>query len=149
LNDTSQPQTSASALRTSSPTSSSPQAAQAQPKGPKSGWAEVTIVFNQAPLITNILSDLGRLDAGDRTQLRLIAHDPDGDSLTYAWITECDGSFDHPPSPNPVFTLDAPSPAGSCGLVVTVADGHGGEGKGILTLSTAPSPTVVVGDPSP
>jgi hypothetical protein len=148
LNDNGTSQTSASALRTSGPTSASPQVPHTTPpQGPKAGSAEVVVVFNHAPQVINILSDVGRLNAGDHAQLRAIARDPDGDKLTYAWKTECNGNFDHPLSPTPDFTLDTVPATGSCDLVVTVSDGHGGEGRGILTISTAPPPPVVVADP--
>jgi len=149
LSDTSQPQASASALHTSSAATPSPQVAPAAPpKGGQGGTAEVAITFNHAPSVTNVLSDLGRLDAGDQTQLRVIAFDSDGDRLTYAWNTECTGSFNHPSSPTPVFTLDALPAVGSCDLVITVRDEHGGQNRGILTLTAAPPPAVVVQDPA-
>ena len=152
LSETSQPQTSASALHTSSPTTLSPQAPQVPSapsvRGPEGGTADVTITFNHAPVVTNVLSDLGRLDMGDHAQLRAIAADPDGDSLAFAWDTKCQGSFDHPASPTTAFTLDALPTSGSCDLVVTVSDGHGGKNHGTLTLAAAPPPAVVVADPS-
>jgi hypothetical protein len=132
-----------SAMQTSTPPPSPP----TQPQPPKGASAEVTITFNHAPQVTNVLSDVGRLDAGARAQLRVIAHDQDGDKLTYAWTTECKGSFDRPSSPTPVFTLDVLPTAGSCSLVVTVTDDHGSETQGILTLAAAPAPPVVVVDP--
>jgi len=88
------------------------------------------------------------LDAGERAQLRVIAHDVDGNKLTYAWKTECKGSFKPPYSPTPVFTLDDLPFPDSCDLVVTVTDDHGGEAQGILTLAAAPPPPVVVADPA-
>jgi hypothetical protein len=145
LNDTSPPPTASSALQTSSPTSS---LQPTQPQPATGASADVTITFNHAPQVTNVLSDVGRLDAGDRAQLQVIAHDPDGDKLTYAWTTECKGNFDRPASPTPVFTLDVLPTAGSCSLVVTVTDDHGGENQGILTLSAAPPPAIVVAGPS-
>jgi len=118
------------------------------PQASQGASADVTITFNHAPQVTNVLSDVGRLDAGDHAQLRVIAHDLDGDRLTYAWKTECKGSFDHPSSPTPTFNLDALPIAGSCSLVVTVTDDHGGENQGILTLAAAPPPAIVVADPA-
>ena len=144
LNDTSQPPSASSALQTSNP----PAAPQpTQPQAPKGTSADVTITFNHAPQVTNVLSDVGRLDTGDRAQLRVSAHDVDGDKLTYAWKTECKGSFNHPSSPTPTFTLDELPIPSSCDLVVTVTDDHGGETQGILTLAAAPPPPVVVVNP--
>ena len=145
LNDPNQSPSSSSALQTSTPPISPPPT---QPQPPKGASADVTIIFNHAPQVTNVLSDVGRLDAGDGAQLRVIAHDADGDRLTYAWTTECKGSFDRPSSPTPVFTLDVLPSAGSCSLVVTVTDNHGGENQGILILAAAPPPPVVVVDPT-
>ena len=152
LSDTGQSQTSASALHTSSPTSLSPQATQVlsapSVRGPKGGTADVTITFNHAPVVTNVLSDHGRLDTDDHAQLRAIAADPDGDSLAFAWDTRCQGSFDNPASPTTDFNLGALPTSGFCDLVVTVSDGHGGVNHGTLTLTAGPPPTVVVADPS-
>jgi hypothetical protein len=141
LNDPNQPPSASSALQTSTPPISPPPT---QPQPSKGASADVTIIFNHAPQITNVLSDVGRLDAGDHAQLRAIAHDVDGDSLAYAWTTECKGSFDRPSSPTPVFTLGVLPATGSCGLIVTVTDEHGGENQGILTLAAAPPPVIVV-----
>jgi hypothetical protein len=142
LDDTSQSLSAAPALQTSSPTS------YGQSQAPKKGSADVTITFNHAPRVTNMLSDLGRLDIGDRAQLGVVADDLDGDRLTYAWETKCEGTFDYPASPSPTFTLAAIPPSGSCDLVVRVADGRGGENHGTLTLAAAAPPQVVVADPS-
>ena len=145
FNNTSQPPTASSALQTSNP----PAAPRpTQPQGSNGASADVTITFNHAPQVTNVLSDVGRLDAGARAQLRVSAHDADGDKLTYAWKTECKGIFNHSSSSTPTFTLDELPIPGSCDLVVTVTDDHGGETQGILTLAAAPPPPVVVADPS-
>jgi hypothetical protein len=146
LNDTSQSPSAASALQTSSPPAPSLQTS--QPQAPKAGSADVTITFNHAPRVTNMLSDLGRLDVGDQAQLGVVAEDSDGDRLTYAWETKCEGTFNHPASPSPTFTLAAIPPVGSCDLLVHVADGRGGENHGTLTLAAAAPPPVVVADPS-
>jgi len=143
LNDPSQPLNASSALQTSTP---SPAPQPTEPQNTKGAGAEVLITFNHSPKVTNILSDVGRLNAGDRAQLQVIASDVDGDKLTYTWKSECTGRFDHPSSPTPTFTLDVLPTVGSCGLVVTVTDDHGGEGKGTLTLAAAPPPGIVVAD---
>ena len=145
LNDTSQPPSASSALQTSNPPAAPPPTQRQPPTG---ATADVTITFNHAPQVTNVLSDVGRLDAGDRAQLRVSAHDMDGDKLTYDWTTECKGNFDRPTSPSPVFTLDVLPTADSCTLVVTVTDDHGGENQGILTLTAAAPPAIVIVDPS-
>jgi hypothetical protein len=145
LNDTSQPLTAASALQTSNPTPSTPQPT--SPQAPKGGTADVTITFNHAPRVTNMLSDLGRLDVGDLAHLRVVADDQDGDPLFYAWETKCQGTFDHPFSPAPTFVLAAIQPSGVCDLVVSVTDGRGGQNSGTLTLAAAAPPPIVVADP--
>lgn len=144
LNDTSQPPSAASALQTSNPTPLPLRPT--QPEAPKGGTADVTITFNHAPRVTNMLSDLGRLDVGDRANLRVVADDQDGDPLSYTWETKCEGVYDHPALDFTTFTLAAIPPSGSCDLVVRVTDGRGGENHGTLTLSASAPPPVVVAD---
>ena len=146
LNDSSQAPGAASALQTSNPTPAPPQAT--QPQAAKGGTADVTITFNHAPRVTNMLSDLGRLGVGDQANLRVVADDQDGNPLSYTWETKCEGVFDHPESASTTFTLAAIPPSGSCNLVVRVTDGRGGENHGTLTLAAAPPPPVVVADPN-
>lgn len=146
LSDTSPSGTIASALHTSNQIS--PSTPSSQSPDPKGGSAEVSISFNHAPRVSNMLSDLGRLDVGDQAQLRVVADDPDGDFLAYEWATECKGTFDHPNSATPTFALVAIPPSGSCDLVVRVTDGRGGENHGTLTLGAGAPPPIVVADPS-
>jgi hypothetical protein len=145
LNDTSQPPTAAFALQTSNPTPSTPYPT--SPQAPKGGTADVTITFNHAPRVTNMSSDLGRLDVGDLAHLRVVAEDQDGDPLSYAWGTKCQGTFDHPFSPAPTFVLAAIPSSGACDLVVSATDGRGGQNHGTLTLAAAAPPPIVVADP--
>jgi hypothetical protein len=146
LSDTSPSGTTFSALHTANQTSASSPAAQSP--DPKAGSAEVSITFNHAPRVSNMLSDLGRLDVGDQAKLRAVADDPDGDFLAYEWATKCRGTFDHPNSATPTFVLVAIPPSGSCDLVVRVTDGRGGENHGTLTLGAGAPPPIVVADPS-
>jgi hypothetical protein len=40
---------------------------------------------NSAPVIDNIISEWSSVERGKTTKIRVYAHDPDGDKLTYSW----------------------------------------------------------------
>ena len=53
--------------------------------------------------------------------------DPDGDDLTYFWVSACPGAlFDDPTSPTPLLFIDAPPPCPLwCSVELTVTDPYG------------------------
>ena len=87
------------------------------------GNASVVLGTNDFPVINSIIADPTRIDKGGSTQLFVDATDPDGDSLTFSWTSDLDGTFDNPASGNPVFTVGAGVDYGPCVLTVAISDG--------------------------
>jgi hypothetical protein len=46
---------------------------------------EVNQPGNNPPVIDNIISEWTSVERGKTTKIKIIAHDPDGDKLTYSW----------------------------------------------------------------
>jgi hypothetical protein len=100
----------------------------------------------RAPDITDMQAIPLPLLVGQPTQLSVMAADADGDPLTYAWETDCDGTFAGGSSATPVFTL-ATVPANKlCIFQVLVKDGRGGVSlgqtitqAGAVVVNVAPS----------
>jgi len=101
--------------------------------------AKVTFLFNRpnhAPTLTNPTIGPVPLLVGTAAQLDVVATDSDLDSLTYAWRSTCDGSFDDAKSAHPVFTLKSFPSGYYCSFEVVVSDGRGGEATGtVLTMA--------------
>jgi hypothetical protein len=84
--------------------------------------------------------------------------DPEGDSLSYLWSTDCaGGSFDDPNSATPVLDVDSSSQSVSCTATVTVTDTDGksatcSSGLGVSDTTppaiTCPAATVIECDQS-
>jgi hypothetical protein len=104
------------------------------------GEAQVAVSFNSAPVITGLSAKLtlGTPTTGD---LQVVAVDPDGDPLAFAWSSSCPGitfAIDVPyGSSAPHLTV--PDPSRACELTVTVTDGKGGQTTGVLSLPANPS----------
>ena len=96
------------------------------------GAAAVTIDFNSAPVVESLVASRNPIAVGVPVGLTLRASDPDGDTLGYAWTSNCPGTFSPANSATPSFTLT--SGAGKCTLTARVTDGRGGESSGSLDL---------------
>ena len=72
--------------------------------------------------------------------------DPDGDPLTFLWMTDCPGgSFDDPTSPTPSLTADTSGSCEiACGVTLVVDDGNGStsECSTSVTISDTQPPLV-------
>jgi hypothetical protein len=97
------------------------------------GNADVTLKFDNSPVVTGLASNPGYVQAGVPTALTAQASDPDGDALTYAWSSNVAGTFTGGTSTNS-FTLSAGGSATSVTLTLTVKDGQNLAGVGTLTL---------------
>ena len=98
------------------------------------GSADITATLNTWPVVSNVIGTPNYLVKGTASILTAQASDADGDSLVYAWTSNCAGTFSSTQVPMPSFTLDSASTATSCTLTVAVTDGHGGSTSGTLVL---------------
>ncbi|WNG45701.1 hypothetical protein F0U60_17505 [Archangium minus] len=108
------------------------------------GSADVSIGFNSWPRISTMQGTPSVLAPGGTTALSVMAVDAEGDALSYAWSTECVGSFSNPAASTPSFTLNAAPASGRCAFRVAVSDGRGGQGLGTLILQVGTTPRVNV-----
>lgn len=119
-----------------------------QVKVASTGQASVTTSFNTWPIVNQVSANPGQLQAGQTTVMDVVANDPDGDPITYAWSDDCGGSFSSTTAQSPTWT--APAGGGSCILTVTVSDGRGGSSSGSLVvgvdLPTVDMPPAIDGD---
>ena len=108
------------------------------------GTAELSATFNSWPAVSAMFAYPSRIVAHASTTLAVTAADPDGDSLFYAWITDCQGSFDDATLPRPTFTLTALPDSTRCVFNVTVSDTQGGATFGQYAVPAASDPPVRV-----
>jgi hypothetical protein len=106
---------------------------------PKQGEAKVKVVLNAVPRITAMTSSADGLMSESRVILQVLAGNPDGDSLGFAWKSGCPGAFDRSDRSRAVFTAESLPSGATCRFEVEVNDGHGGVAKGNLVLSAARS----------
>lgn len=111
------------------------------------GSADVTVTINSFPAVDGILADATLLTVGASSNLTAVAHDDDGNSLTYAWsAVGCTGTFTPADQAASKFTLTAaPNGATSCTLHVAVDDGNGGTNTGDLTVNLGAAAAVQQG----
>lgn len=95
--------------------------------------ASVERPVDRVPDITDMQVVPLPLLAGQPTQLSVVGTDADGDPLTYAWKTDCDGSFAGEASPTPTFTLAVVPATRLCTFQVQVSDGRGGSSVGQIS----------------
>ena len=93
----------------------------------------VTSTNNQAPVVTAVTADPGRLYPGEVAQLNCVADDPDGDVLSYEWSTDA-GTV----TPGSGSTADFTSVEPAVATVTCVAtDPHGAAGMGSVVVSVS------------
>jgi hypothetical protein len=95
--------------------------------------ATVDGLVESAPDITDMQITPLPLLAGQPTQLSVAASDADGDPLTYAWASDCVGTFAGETSPTPTFSLTEVPANHLCTFQVRVSDGRGGASLGQLS----------------
>jgi hypothetical protein len=102
--------------------------------------ASCTTATNRLPIITSLVADAEWAGPSGSVQLTCIASDPDGDRLSYEWITTGGDISDT----GEVAIWTAPKEVGMYDITVVVDDGHDGKDTAFLTLiaSNGPPPTI-------
>jgi hypothetical protein len=77
---------------------------------------------NLAPVIDNIIPEWTEIERGKTSKVKCIAHDPDGDTLTYKWKVSRGGISGE----GPLAIIATPSSYVDLVVSVTVTDGRGG-----------------------
>lgn len=86
--------------------------------------------INHPPVIDSLAAEQAALGEGESTSIECFASDPDGDELTYLWeATGGDIS-----GQGSVVTWIAPGTCSTYSVIVTVADGRGGEASADLSI---------------
>ena len=98
----------------------------------RGGQAMASVIgqVGSAPEITDMQVGPLPLLAGQPSQLSAVAIDADADPLTFAWATDCTGTFTSESTATPAFTLAAVPANHTCIFQVLVSDGRGGEALG-------------------
>jgi hypothetical protein len=99
-----------------------------------------TTVTNRLPTITNLEAEAEWIAPSNSVQLTCTASDPDGDGLSYVWITT--GGDISGTGANALWT--APEQVGMYDITVVADDGHDGKDTAFLTLiaSNGPPPSI-------
>lgn len=85
---------------------------------------------NRPPVIESVTATPKDVFVGDRVRLQVVAADPDGDALTYAWST-ADGSLEEVSGARATWVAAAP---GRYVIRVAVTDVHGATAEGTVTV---------------
>jgi len=108
------------------------------------GSAQVTIGFNTWPEVRSMQGAPSTLAPGKTTNLSVTAVDPDGDALSYLWMSECRGVFQNPTSSSTSFTLDSSQGFSRCAFRVEVTDSKRARNMGTLVLQVGTGPRINV-----
>jgi hypothetical protein len=115
------------------------------------GGSDVVLVFDSAPIMLGLFAIPGQLTEGGATALTVVASDPDGDPLNYAWTSACPGTFTPPDAESTTFELEPSPAASSCTFSALVSDGSfpNGQAKNRVAnqLTVAVANTVITGPP--
>jgi hypothetical protein len=107
------------------------------------GKADLQVLFNDWPVVTNLVADPGNIVLGAATALVVTASDADGDALSFAWTSTCThGSFSSTTTAATSFTLAAGVTDTSCDFIVAVSDDRGGSTTGQTTLPVGKAATI-------
>ena len=94
------------------------------------GNAKISAFPNVCPVIQDLRATPVPLNVGVATTLTVTSTDADQDAMTYAWTSDCTGTFS--PSAavsNPTFTLTTAPTSLNCGFNVVVTDGTWQQGN--------------------
>jgi hypothetical protein len=101
-----------------------------------------TTVVNRRPIITSLKAEAEWTAPLGNLQVTCIASDPDGDELSYEWITT--GGDISGTGHEVIWT--APEEVGIYDITVIVDDGHDGKDMGFVTLITSNGPPPIIED---
>jgi hypothetical protein len=101
-----------------------------------------TAVTNRRPTITGMEAEAEWTIPLDSLQVTCIASDPDGDELSYEWITTGGGIS----GKGYEVIWIAPEEVGIYDITVVVDDGHDGKDTGFITLITSNGPPPIIED---
>lgn len=93
------------------------------------GGSQVTGV-NHDPIIDSVISEYHQIERGKVGGLRCVAHDEDGDTLTYKWNADR-GTVS---GQGVLISYTAPDSYVDAKIMVTVSDGRGGFARGTFVL---------------
>jgi hypothetical protein len=85
---------------------------------------------NQSPVLDSIISEYTQIERGKSGKIRCVAHDPDGDTLTYTWSVDR-GSIS---GAGVLVTYNAPESYVDAQITVAISDGRGAVVWGAYTL---------------
>jgi hypothetical protein len=99
-----------------------------------------TTVANRLPTITSLEAEAEWIRPSGNVQMTCTASDPDGDELSYKWIT----TGGHISGTGAIAVWTAPEEVGMYDITVVVDDGHDGKDTAFLTLiaSNGPPPSI-------
>ena len=90
---------------------------------------------NKVPVIISLEAEKDCLCAAESCEIRVVAYDPDGDDLSYAWSATGGDIFGE----GSMATWTAPDSPQTYTIIVKVADGRGGEAEMQLSLGVIPN----------
>ena len=108
------------------------------------GHAMTTIagMADHLPAIGNTTLSPEEFAVGQPVALATTVTDPDGDAVTFAWSSSCQGSFDNANLRTPTFTLSIAPSVGHCSFQVTANDARGGSATASV-IGQVGSPPVI------
>ena len=102
----------------------------------------ITVKNNHPPAINGLKADADWVNPLDSCQIKCVAEDPDGDELSYEWLSS-GGDIS---GTGGTVNWTAPDKVGLWDITVTVTDSYGGEDKRSLAVSVAQNPPPVIDD---
>ena len=110
--------------------------------GEVTGSVTIAVKDNHPPAVNGLTADADWINPLDSCQIKCDAEDPDGDELSYEWLSS-GGDIS---GTGGTVNWTAPDKAGLWDVTVIVTDDYGGEDKRSLAVSVSPNPPPVIED---